>query len=110
MKITRRAFVQASAAMAAAPFLPHVAGRDEIKVGLVGCGGRGSGAALQALKADKSAVLVAMADAFSDRLDRSLENLTKAAGVQVKVAADHKFVGLDSGERLIASGVDVVLL
>jgi myo-inositol 2-dehydrogenase / D-chiro-inositol 1-dehydrogenase len=110
MKITRRAFVQTSAALAAAPFLPHVEGRDEIRVGLVGCGGRGSGAALQALKADKSAVLVAMADAFGDRLDRSLGHLTKAAAAQVRVADDHKFVGLDSGERLIASGVDVVLL
>jgi predicted dehydrogenase len=110
MKMTRRAFVQASAALAATPFLPHVAGKDEIRVGLVGCGGRGSGAALQALKADKAAVLVAMADAFADRIDQSIGSLTKAAGPQVRVEPDRKFVGLDSGERLIASGVDVVLL
>jgi predicted dehydrogenase len=110
MKITRRTFVQASAALAATPFFPHLPGTDEIKVGLVGCGGRGSGAALQALKADKGAVLVAMADAFGDRLEKSLANLTKAAAGQVRIADDHKFVGIDSGERLIASGVDVVLL
>ena len=85
-------------------------GRDEIKVGLVGCGGRGTGAALQALRADKGAVLVAMADAFSDRLEHSLANLQKEAPGQIRLADDHKFIGLDSGERLIASGVDVVLL
>jgi predicted dehydrogenase len=109
-KVTRRTFVQATAALAAAPFFPHALGKDEIKVGLVGCGGRGTGAALQALRADKAAVLVAMADAFADRIDRSLGYLKKEAEAQVQVGDARRFVGLDSGERLIASGVDVVLL
>src|SRR4249920_1815365 len=96
-KVTRRTFVQATAALAAAPFFPHVLGRDEIKVGLVGCGGRGTGAALQALRADKGAVLVAMADAFADKIDGSIANLKKEAAGQVRVEDDHRFVGLDSG-------------
>jgi predicted dehydrogenase len=110
MTITRRAFLEASAAVAAAPFFPAFAGRDEIRVGLVGCGGRGTGAALQALRADKGAVLVAAADAFRDRLDRSLEHLAKEAPGRVRIPDEQRFVGLDSGERLIDSGVDVVLL
>jgi predicted dehydrogenase len=108
--ISRRTFVKTSAALAAVPFVPVFAGKEEIRVGLVGCGGRGTGAAVQALRADKSAVLVAMADAFQDRLDKSLENVTKEAAAQVRVAEDHRFVGLDAGDRLIQSGVDVVVL
>ena len=51
----------------------HAAGSDTLHVGLVGCGGRGTGAAGNALAADKNAKLVAMADAFADRLQASLE-------------------------------------
>lgn len=81
-----------------------------LRVGLVGCGGRGSGAADQALKADKNAVLVAMADAFEDRLQSSLKNLQTRHGEQVKVTPEKCFVGLDAYQKLIDSGVDVVLL
>lgn len=88
----------------------HAAGSDVIRVGLVGCGGRGSGAALNALNADAGTRLVAMADAFRDRLDGSLGRLTKAKPHQVAVDRDHCFVGFDACDRLLASGVDVVLL
>jgi predicted dehydrogenase len=83
---------------------------DTLKVGLVGCGGRGSGAADQALTADKNVVLTAMADAFEDRLQTSLKNLQTKHGEQVKVAPDKCFVGLDAYQKVIDSGVDVVLL
>lgn len=83
---------------------------DQLKIGLVGCGGRGSGAASQALKADSNVILTAVADVFEDSLQRALGNLQKQHADKVKVDPDHCFVGLDAYQKLIASGVDVVLL
>jgi predicted dehydrogenase len=85
---------------------------DTVKVGLIGCGGRGSGAAKNALSADSSVVLTAIGDAFPDRLERGLNNLKadKEVGEKVKVAADNAFSGLDAYEKVINSGVDVVIL
>ncbi len=85
-----------------------------IKVGLVGCGGRGTGAAAQALKADDYTVLTAVADVYQDRIDECLSTLRKQSGEKaaekVAVESAKQFVGLDAYEKLIASGVDVVLL
>jgi predicted dehydrogenase len=81
-----------------------------LKVGLVGCGGRGTGAAVQALRADPDTVLHAMADAFEDRLLSSLELLKKAHGPRADVKKNRQFVGFDAYQKLIDSGVDVVLL
>ena len=83
---------------------------ETLKVGLIGCGGRGSGAANQALKADPNVVLTAMGDAFDDRLQGSLRELQAAVPGQVKVTPDKCFVGLDAYQKVIDSGVDVVLL
>ncbi|MGE0758705.1 MAG: Gfo/Idh/MocA family protein [Pirellulaceae bacterium] len=88
----------------------HAAGSDVIRVGLVGCGGRGSGAAGDALSAGKDIRLVAMADAFADQLDHSRAVLQRQFGEQVAVTDDHCFVGLDAYQKVIASDVDVVLL
>jgi predicted dehydrogenase len=90
----------------------HAAGSDTLRIGLVGCGGRGTGAAAEALQADAQVKLTAMADAFADRLDASLRNLQnneELAG-KIDVAAERKFVGFDAYRQLIDSGVDVVLL
>lgn len=84
--------------------------KDRLKVGLVGCGGRGTGAAAQALDADPDVVLYAMADAFEDRLNSSLDILTKAHGSKVQVEKERQFLGFDAYQKLIDSGVDVVLL
>ena len=83
-----------------------------LKVGLIGCGGRGTGAAQQALSADKGVHLTAIGDAFSDQAAQSLAALKGEASVadRVKVAPDHVFVGLDAYKKVIDSGVDVVLL
>lgn len=81
-----------------------------LKVGLVGCGGRGSGAALEALKADPDVVLTAMGDVFSDRLEQSYKAILEEAPNRVKVDAQKKFVGFDAYLKVIQSGVDVVLL
>ena len=117
---SRRSFLKSAAATTAGaaamqfviPSSVHAAGSDSLKIGLVGCGGRGTGAAAQALAADKGAVLVAMADAFGDRLQSSLASIKKSAPApdQVNVAPDRCFVGLDAYKNLIDSGVDVVLL
>ena len=88
----------------------HAAGSDTLKVGLVGCGGRGTGAANQALAADKNIKLTAMGDAFSDRLQSSLANLKKVAPDKVAVTDENCFVGFDAYKQVLASGVDVVLL
>lgn len=117
---TRREFVKTSTlvaggavvgAMALRPAV-HAAGDDTLRVGLIGCGGRGTGAASQALMADSRVKLTAMGDAFEDRLQLSLNTLKMTAGLESKidVPAERQFVGFDAYKQVIASGVDVVLL
>ncbi len=116
--VTRRDFIKTSAivagALAAPAILPSTSFADgktgTIRVGLIGCGGRGSGAAGQALKADKDIQLVAMGDAFEDQLQKSLQSLQHEQPEKVKVTPDKCFVGLDAYQKVIDSGVDVVLL
>lgn len=106
----RRDFLKAGALATAPAFLKGASVTKALKVGLVGCGGRGTGAAAQALKADDYAELTAMADIDLERVDESLERLKKAAGDKVKVEASKKFTGLDAYKKVIESDVDVVLL
>ena len=115
---SRRDFLKTSAlvggALAAPAILPgnlFAAGRSgPLKVGLIGCGGRGTGAANQALNADKEVVLTALGDAFPEPLNKSLEVLRREAPDRVKVTPETSFVGLDAYQKVIDSGVDVVLL
>lgn len=117
---SRRQFLQTSAASAVGAGLvlnqgiarsAHVAGNEILKVGLVGCGGRGRGAAVQALTADPNTRLVALADAFPDHVERSVEILAKTeVADRVNVDPDHRFAGFDAYQKLIESDVDVVLL
>jgi predicted dehydrogenase len=90
----------------------HAAGSDAIRLGLVGCGGRGTGAAVQALTAEPQARLVAVADAFKDRIDYALEAMANQADIsrQIAVDEDHRFVGFDAYRQVIGADVDVVLL
>ena len=81
-----------------------------LRVGLVGCGGRGTGAAGQALSADPNVVLTAMADVFPDRLSSSLEAIKELHPDKVMVDEEHQFIGFDGYKQLINSEVDVVLL
>lgn len=83
---------------------------ETLKVGLIGCGGRGSGAAKQALSADPNVVLHAVGDVFRDKMDLSLESLSKVHPDKVKVDEEHKFIGFDAFQKVIDSGVDVVIL
>ncbi len=88
----------------------HSSGTDVLRVGLVGCGGRGTGAAAQALSADPQVELVAMGDAFADHVETALKSLkaNPEFGARVKVDDDHKFTGFDNYKRVI-DAVDVVL-
>jgi predicted dehydrogenase len=80
-------------------------------VGLVGCGGRGTGAAAQALSADPETRLVAMADVFAPKIEGSLRTLKRNEGLseRVQVGAEQQFVGLDAYQRVIDVS-DVVIL
>jgi predicted dehydrogenase len=112
---SRRTFLKTavggSLAVAALPLArsAHAAGSDVLRVGLVGCGGRGCGAAVNALSADPHAQLVALADIFPERMAPALQALRQAKGAQVAVDADHQFSGFDAYRQLIEC-VDVVLL
>ena len=85
------------------------AGEQRLRVGLVGCGGRGTGAALQALEADPAVRVVALGDVFADRVASSAEVLG-AAGERFDCPAAQRFVGQDAYRLVIDSGVDIVLL
>src|SRR5262249_24531761 len=100
-----------AAATAAVP-LVHAQGSDVLKVGLIGCGGRGTGAAAQALNADRNVKLWALAGAFRHPLDRSPATPPKdqAGAAHIDVPAARQFVGFDAYQGVIGSGVDVVLL
>lgn len=86
------------------------AGSKTLKVGLVGCGGRGTGAAAQALQADKDVILTAMGDVFEDRLNESYAAIMEEVPAKVKVDKANKFIGFDAYQKVINSGVDVVIL
>ncbi len=115
---TRRNFLKTSAAAGAALSAPAILSgnlfaaenSETLRIGLVGCGGRGSGAAEQALNADKNVVLTAMGDAFSERIQSSLGELQKKHTDRVKVTPEKCFTGIDAYQKVIDSGVDVVLL
>ncbi len=116
---TRRDFLKTSSTAAAAGALafPSITlGKDageKMKIGFIGCGGRGTGAAAQALKADSNVELWAMGDVFQSKIDGSLNNLSKAvpdAKEKINVDKKRQFVGLDAYEKVLNSGVDAVIL
>jgi predicted dehydrogenase len=112
-EVTRRDFVKAGGAataafLAQAPLVHAGQSTPTLKAGLIGCGGRGSGAAENFLNSAPNLQLVAMADVFKDRLDASRKQLAGTEGFKVDDA--HAFFGLDAYQKLIASEVDVVLL
>lgn len=109
----RRRFLGASAATAATLGFPAIVRAAEneapLKIGLIGCGGRGSGAAAQALTADPNVTLTALGDAFPNAIGNALKGLGKF-GKRVDVPKERQFVGLDAFQQVVDSGVDVVLL
>jgi len=88
----------------------HAAGGDELRVGLIGCGGRGTGAARNVLEAAQGVRIVAMGDAFEDRLTASLGNLTQKFGEAIDVPKPRQFVGLDAYRKVLAQDINYVIL
>ena len=118
-KTSRRAFLQKSATLAGtamAASLPlargaHAAGSDVIKIGLIGCGGRDCGAAMNAMNAGSDIRLVAMADLFEAKVHAGRSRLQRGKKAdQVAVDDDHLFFGFDGYEKVLASDIDVVLI
>ncbi len=117
---SRREFMKVAGGVAAASTLTglsmpavHAAGSDLIQVALVGCGGRGSGAAVNALSTTSGPIkLVAMADAFPDRLDSSFKGLSGAVGAKMDVPEDRRFIGWDAYKKAMdcLKPGDVVIL
>ena len=104
---SRRDFIKQTGTLAAASAFAglaipqvHAAGSEMIQLALVGCGGRGSGAASNALSIKKGPMkLVAMADVFENRLDKSLENLKRQHAAQVDVPKERQFIGFDAYKK-----------
>ena len=117
-QLSRRQFLHTgSSALATASLLGalplersvHAAGSDQLKIALIGCGGRGSGAANQALSTSGNVKLVAMADVQPDKLSKSLENLKTQHAAAVDVPADRQFSDFDGYKKAIAA-CDVAIL
>jgi predicted dehydrogenase len=107
---TRRKFLSQSGGVAATSALAgvaipavHAAGSDKIQLALIGCGGRGSGAVGNAMEAEDSVHLTAMADLFEDRLDRSRQVLEKNFEGRVEVPTARQFIGFDAFKAAIDS-------
>jgi len=122
LSATRRDFLKTGTALVGGSLIgqlglssaAHAASSGVIKIGLVGCGGRGTGAASQALEAGPDVRLVAMGDAFGDRLEKSLnslEGMLHDSGVakRIDVPLERRFVGIDAYRHVIEA-CDVVLL
>ena len=115
-KLTRRGFLKTSAVatgalMATNLHLPraYAAGSDQLKVGLVGCGGRGTGAAKDCVNAAPGVQIVALGDAFKDRLEGCRGNLNGLGKAKADIGSGKCFVGLDAYKKVIAADVDLVL-
>jgi len=115
---TRRDFLKKSTAVVSGSLLgslalnagAYAAGRDVLRIGLVGCGGRGTGAAEQALAADPNIHLVAMGDAFADRIESAHDRLQhRSTNGRIDVPPERRFVGFDAYRHVIEA-CDVVLL
>jgi myo-inositol 2-dehydrogenase/D-chiro-inositol 1-dehydrogenase len=127
-KVSRRGFIKASAAVGMAALLPgkerlFAAGSDELRIGLIGCGFRGTGATIQALTCSYSPVkLWAMGDVFADRIQYSYSQLSTGGSKQydrdefpplidkMDVPKERQFAGFDAYQEVIDSGVDLVIL
>lgn len=116
-EVARREFVKSTAVLGAGsiaaatmPVWGSAPASDRLKVGLVGCGGRGTGAANQAINADPGVLLWAMGDVYKDRLRTSYDGLNQQHGTRVMVDRERQFVGFDAIDKVLDSGVDVVIL
>lgn len=115
-RIERRTFVAGALALpASCGWMPravaaHAAGGDRLRVGLVGCGGRGTGAAADAAAAARGVTITCMADAFADQVDSSAAMLARRVGGAFACPAASRFVGIEAWRHVVESDVDLVIL
>jgi predicted dehydrogenase len=122
-EMNRRSFIKTTAAVSLGAIASQLgtrafaAGDDKIRIGVIGCGGRGTDAVRNCIESSESVELVAMADLFKDRLDDSFKSLkmgtpdNKVAPLKgFNVSPDQCFVGFDAYQKLLACKLDMVLL
>lgn len=114
---SRRDFLKSSAATAASlaalsatQMRAYAAGSDKLRVGLIGCGGRGTGAAKDCVHSSEGVEITALADLFEDHLRNSLNDLQNEVPDRLAVTEENCFVGFDAFKKLIATDVDMVIL
>lgn len=113
--VSRRDFIKTSSAVGAAALLSgtnrmFAGGSDKIRLGLIGCGGRGTYDTTNCLNSAENVELIAMGDLFSDRLETCRARITKELGDKVKVTGDTCFTGWDAHKKVLACDVDLVIL
>ncbi len=120
--LSRRSFLSRSTAVGAGatafqiirPELVRGAGNEKIRLGVIGCGGRGTQAVQQNLFGNENVELVSMGDIFEDRLEKSLNQIKRSADYsvadKVKVDPEHHFVGFDAYKKVLASDINAVIL
>jgi len=114
-RLSRRDFIRTSAATGVAAFLPgservFAAGSDKVRVGVIGCGDRGTYDATNCVNSSENVEIAALGDVFRDRLDGALENFRNNVGEKIRVTEDYCFVGFDAYKKVIGSDVDMVIL
>ena len=114
-KISRRDFIKTSAVVGASAALGgterlFAQGSDKLRVGLIGCGWRGTGAAQDCVNSAPNMEIVAMGDLFQGQVDWSLAQLSRKADDKVSVTEDTSFVGFDAYKKVIACDIDMVIL
>ncbi|MGH7503562.1 MAG: Gfo/Idh/MocA family protein [Longimicrobiales bacterium] len=116
-RVSRRNFLRSTAvglgvapALFAAPARAWAQGRATLRVGLIGCGGRGTGAARDLARGAEGIELVAMGDLVQDRITRSQTELAEAIPESFKVDAGHVFSGFDAYLRVLETDIDLVIL
>ncbi len=114
--LSRREFMKAAsvaslAAVVSGPSVLRAAGAEKIRVGLIGCGGRGTGAAINCVEASNDVVITALGDLFPDMLEASLKSLgEKLKKENLSVTPETCFTGFDAYARVLAADVDLVIL
>jgi predicted dehydrogenase len=121
--VSRRTFLQATKSASAAataftiikPELVRGAGKERLKAGLVGCGGRGTQAVIDMMRGTENVNIVAMGDLFEDKLEGSIRKIREqpdyaAYADRVTIDAEHRFVGFEAYKKVLASDIDIVML
>ena len=113
---SRRSFIQSSAALGTALAMgalgsgAYAQTKETLRIGLIGCGGRGRGAAKDCVTANKGVKIVAIGDLFQDRVDDAKKSFQALPADQQELTNERCFVGFDAYKKVLASDVDLVVL